>query len=267
MPDGSTFFRRATRPFLTAVMFLTRIPCPKWVTHEPADLARSTVYFPVVGVLVGGIGAGVFWSVHLVWSQLVALVVTLAVVAGSTGAFHEDGLADTFDGFGGGWTTEQVLSIMKDSRIGTYGVVSLGCVLALKVGALRALEPIGVVWALVLGHVLGRWSSLPLIWRYDYVRGDSGTAAPFAATITPVRLGVGTVLAFGVVGLGMGLQALPVIVTAVLVTGGAGVVFRRRIGGITGDTLGAANQFVELSTYLVLAADVSLFPKSFSLPI
>lgn len=237
-------------------MFLTRIPCPAWVTHNTADLAQSTVYFPVVGVLVGSIGAGVFWGTRLLWPPLIAVIVALATISWATGAFHEDGLADTIDGFGGGWMTEDVLSIMKDSRIGTYGVVGLVVVLALKVSALWTLEPMGVVWALIAGHVLGRWSSLPLIWRYDYVRDTSATGQPFAATVTPFRLALGSVFAVGVVAVGLRAHALPVLAVALTVTGLAGLVFRRQIGGITGDTLGAANQLVELSTYLVLAVDI-----------
>ena len=260
MPNRPSLFRRLTRPFLTAVMFLTRIPCPAWVTHAPADLARSTVYFPVVGILVGGVGAGVFWSVRLLWPPFIAVVAALAAGVWVTGAFHEDGLADTVDGFGGGWTPEDVLSVMKDSRIGTFGVVALLFVLVAKGAALVALNPAGVAWALIAGHVLGRWSSLPLIWQYDYVRDNSATVPPAAATITPARLAVGTVVAVGVVMLGLGQRALPVLGGAVLVTGLCGVVFRRRIGGITGDTLGAANQLVELSTYLLLAAEMPAVP-------
>lgn len=255
MPHDQSLFRRVTRPFFTAVMFLTRLPCPAWVTHDPADLARSTVYFPVVGILVGGLGAGVFWGIHLLWAPLTAIIAALAAIAWITGAFHEDGLADTFDGFGGGWTTEDVLAIMKDSRIGTFGVVGLVFVLAAKGAALTALDPTNVVWALIAGHVLGRWSSLPLIWRYNYVRDESATVPPAAATITPTRLALGTAIAVGVVAFGLGRQAVPVLGGAVLVTALCGRVFWRRIGGITGDTLGAANQLVELGTYLVLAAD------------
>ncbi len=211
-----------------------------------------------MGILVGGIGAGVFWGAQLLWPPIIAILAAMAAVARATGAFHEDGLADTFDGFGGGWTTETILSIMKDSRIGTYGVVALVLVLAAKVTALASLDPMSVVWALIAGHVLGRWSSLPLIWQYEYVRDESSTGKPFAATVTPGRLAVGTILAFGVVALVLRGQAVPVLIGTLLVTALSGLFFRRQIGGITGDTLGAANQLVELSTYLALAADLPL---------
>ncbi len=253
MFDVQARFRKAVRPFLTAVMFLTRLPCPAWVTHDPADLARSTVYFPVVGALVGGIGAGAFFGAHLLWPPIVALIVSLAVVTWSTGALHEDGLADTVDGFGGGWTADDVLSIMQDSRIGTFGVLGLVFVIAAKLAALATMAPVGVAKALVAGHVLGRWSSLPLIWRYDYVREASATSTPLSWGVTSPRLVLGTVGAAAIVALVLQAQALPVVGAALFVTGLAGWIFRRRIGGITGDTLGAANQVVELSVYLVLA--------------
>jgi adenosylcobinamide-GDP ribazoletransferase len=147
---------------------------------------------------------------------------------------------------------------MKDSRIGTYGVVALVLVLAAKVAALASLAPMSVAWALIAGHVLGRWSSLPLIWQYEYVRDESSTGKPFAATVTSGRLAVGTILAFGVVALVLRGQAVPVLIGTLIVTALSGLFFRRQIGGITGDTLGAANQLVELSTYLALAADLPL---------
>lgn len=252
MFDVQARFRKAVRPFLTAVMFLTRLPCPRWVTHDSVDLARSTVYFPVVGALVGGIGAGVFLGAHLIWPPIVALIVALAAVTWSTGALHEDGLADTVDGFGGGWTEEDALSIMKDSRIGTYGVLGLLFVVAAKLAVLATMTPIGIVKALVAGHVLGRWSSLPLIWQYEYVREASATSTPIAWSVTSFRLVLGTVGAAAIVALVLQAQALPVLGAALCVTGLAGWFFRRSIGGITGDTLGAANKVVELSTYLVL---------------
>lgn len=250
---GPRWARRQLRAFLTGVMFLTRLPCPAWVGHDADYLARSTVYFPVIGFLVGAVGAAAFWVANLFWSPLVALVAALTATVWLTGAFHEDGLADAFDGFGGGWTKDEMLAIMKDSRLGTYGAVALVLTLAGKLGALAALTPGDVVRALLAGHLLGRWSTLPLVWRYAYVREKSATGSLFAASVTPGRLALGTAFA-GVVAAGvLGWQAVPVLATAAAVTGVAGWFFRRQIGGITGDCLGAANQLVELSVYLALA--------------
>jgi len=250
--------RDQLRVFFTALMFLTRIPCPRWVGHAPETLARSTVYFPVVGVVVGLWGAGIYWLALLGWPSWVAAALATAGTVWLTGAFHEDALADACDGFGGGWGKEQILAIMKDSRVGSYGVVGLALALAAKLGALASFTAPDAARALVAAHVLGRWSSLPLIYRYEYVRegaaGESrATGKPFAASVTVPRLASGTAIAVAVTAAALGARALPALAAAAVVTAVGGRYFRRAIGGITGDCLGAANQMVELATYLVLA--------------
>lgn len=260
------------RIFFTALMFLTRIPCPSWVGFQPDWLGRSTVYFPLVGLIVGLLGAAAFWGASWLWpsSVLVAAVAAVAATARVTGAFHEDALADAFDGFGGGHERDRVLEIMKDSRVGSYGALALALAVIARVAALASLAEISpwrVTAALVAGHVLGRWSSLPLIYRYEYARESSGKSKPFAAGVTGPRLAAGTVLTVLIAGTALGLLAIPALLVAALVTALAGRYFRRRIGGITGDCLGAANQIVELATYLCLAAaplrDVAGFPAGF----
>jgi adenosylcobinamide-GDP ribazoletransferase len=251
-----TGVREQLRAFFTALMFLTRIPCPRWVGYEPELLARSTVYFPAVGVIVGLWGAALYGAASFGWTPLVAAALSTAGTAWLTGAFHEDALADACDGFGGGQDTARILTIMKDSRVGAYGVVGLGLALLTKVAALASLD-VGVAGrALVAGHVLGRWSSLPLIWGYAYVRDTEGKSKPFAASVTAPRLVLGSVAAAGAVAVAFqgraGLIA-GALVSAGAITGVAGRYFRRQIGGITGDCLGAANQVVELATYLVVA--------------
>ena len=241
------------RAFAAGIQFLTRIPTPAAATHDANDLARSTPYFPLIGAIVGLFGAGLYWLALLGWPAFVAAALAVVGMIWMTGAFHEDALADACDGFGGGWDREQVLAIMKDSRIGSYGAVAVAIAVVLKVGALAALPPADAVRALVAAHVLARWSSLPLIWGLPYVRETSGVSKPFAASVTPARLAAGTAVAMAVLAVVLGTRALPVLVLAMVVTGLSGAYFRRRIGGITGDCLGAANQFVEVATYLALS--------------
>lgn len=245
------------RPFLTGLMFLTRVPCPQWVGNDPAHLARSTTYFPVIGALVGAAGALVFALASLGLSTMVAATLSTVATVWLTGAFHEDALADACDGFGGGWKKEQVLAIMKDSRVGSYGVVGLALVLMAKVAALASIGAAGgtmdVVRALVAAHVLCRWSSLPLIRWCDYVREAGSKSRPFAASVTDMRLAMGSVLAAGFVAMAVPHRAAAATLAGVAITTIAGRYFRRRIGGITGDCLGAANQVVELGVYVVLA--------------
>lgn len=249
------------RVALAAVTFLTRIPGPRSLEHDPARLARACVWFPLVGVGVGAVGAAVLWPAARLWSPLVAAVLSTAATVWLTGALHEDALADACDGFGGGWDRTQVLAIMKDSRVGSYGVVGLALVLLARVSALALLAESSVATAaraLVVAHALGRWSSLPLIRALPYARDDEARSRPFAASVTGSRLLVGSGAALAVVTLAlapMGLAAAGVtIAAAMLVTALAARYFRRRLGGMTGDCLGAANQLVELATYLVLAS-------------
>jgi len=257
--NPTTGWRGALRPFLTGVMFLTRIPCPAWVGHDAEYLARSTVWFPFIGALVGIWGGAFYLAGRAGWAApVIAVLLSTVATVWLTGAFHEDALADACDGFGGGWSKDDILRIMKDSRVGSYGVAGLVLVMGLKVAALSALSPGDALRALVAAHVLGRWSSLPLIWGYEYVRETSATGKPFAASVTPARLVLGSVMAALLAGLALGLRAVPAALVVLAVTWLAGRYFRRWIGGITGDCLGAANQVAEMSVYLVLAFDPQL---------
>jgi adenosylcobinamide-GDP ribazoletransferase len=245
--------REQLRAFIAAVQFLTRIPVPTSVVYDPVDLARSTAYFPAVGLIVGLFGAGVYRLAVLGWPPFVAATLAVAGTILLTGAFHEDALADAFDGFGGGWSREQVLAIMKDSRVGSYGAVAVAAAVVLRVGTLAAVAPDDVVRALVVGHVVARWSSLPLIWWFPYGRETPGTGKSFAASVTPRRLAAGTAVTILVATVAVGGRAFPVLAIGAIVVVACGRYFKARIGGITGDCLGAANQLVEMATYLTLA--------------
>jgi adenosylcobinamide-GDP ribazoletransferase len=249
------------RVAMTALTFLTRIPGPQMLHDDPALLVRSTAWFPAIGVVVGGAGAAVLALAALGWPPTEATVLSTAATVWLTGALHEDALADACDGFGGGWEPAQVLAIMKDSRVGSYGVVALALVLLAKVAALSALAGTAVhvaARALIVAHTLGRWSSLPLIRGLPYVREDGGKGRSFAASVTTPRLVLGSTWAIAVTVLALaplGARAVVVaLVGAMTATALAGRYFRRRLGGMTGDCLGAANQLVELVTYLVLAS-------------
>lgn len=239
-------------PFLAACTFLTRLPLPVDPFDE-ATLARSSIWFPVVGAMVGGIGGLMLALAAQTWPPFVAAVLSLLATVLLTGAMHEDALADAADGFGGGRTREHVLEIMRDSRIGSYGTVALVLALSARIGCLAAMAPVEGVRALVAAHVLARWSSLPLMLALPYARSQ-GSASPFVGAVTKSSLVRGTLLAGLVVAPALAWRALPAAFAAVVVTVLAGRYFRRRLGGITGDCLGAANQVVELTTYLTLLA-------------
>ncbi len=238
--------------FLAAVMFLTRLPVSRFVVYEPHYLAASTVYFPIVGALVGALGSLALWLALNVFSPALAVLFSMLTTVLLTGAFHEDGLADSADGFGGGTTKERVLDIMKDSRIGTYGAVALWFAFTMKFYALVELIAIDrwlAIKTLVVAHTLGRASSLWLIYRYPYVRSESSTSKPFAESVTPMRLSVGTGFSLAVSVALFGWNALILQAFSAGVIFLCGAYFHKRIGGITGDALGAANQTTELMSY------------------
>lgn len=242
------------RIFLASVGFLTRIPVSSRVGFDPAWLARGTPYFPLVGLVVGGLVATFFLGFCLVVPFRLALALALGLAVGVTGAFHEDGLADTLDGLGGGRGRDEALLIMKDSRVGTYGAVGLVLALLVSFVALSELSPPQVARTLVTAHVLGRWSSLPLIWRYPYLHPPGAEAKPFAASVTGARLWVGSLLAAVLVTVFLGWRGAIAGAGALVVTVASGLLYRRRIGGITGDCLGATNKCVEVGTYVLLAS-------------
>ena len=132
--------RRELGYFLGAVGFFTRLPVPGWVGHSAAALSQCARYFPAVGLLVGGIGALVYWLALHLWPQPVAVLLSMAATIYATGAFHEDGLSDTADGLGGGWDKARILAIMKDSRVGSYGVVALVLALLGKFALLSGID-------------------------------------------------------------------------------------------------------------------------------
>jgi adenosylcobinamide-GDP ribazoletransferase len=257
------FLRSQLRALAAAFTFMTRVPLGALASHDPADLPASATYFPVVGLAVGLVGGAAYALAIRLWPVPLAIVLSMCATVLMTGAFHEDALADAFDGFGGGWSREQVLAIMKDSRVGSYALVGVALTLATKFAALDTIASAGaaldVVRALVVAHVLARWSSLVLIRRYPYLRpaADAERASagrPFVAGVTTTQLVVATMITLLILDLAIGWLALAPLVVGVLVTAGAGWYFHRRLGGITGDALGAANQIVEVCVYLTLAA-------------
>lgn len=242
------------RLLLTAVQYFTRVPVPQWVGHSTAQLNGATRYFPAVGLAVGGIAAASLWALSMVFPVMLAAVMSTAIGICITGAFHEDGLADTIDGLGGGYTRERALEIMKDSRVGTFGVLALILVLGMKVFALAALPTELAVAASIAGHALSRWCAVLLVWRLPYVRLDDSTRAkPVVERIRLADVAIAGV--FGIVPLILcGVHALAGIVAAMLTVLQLGRWYQRRLGGYTGDTLGATQQFAEVAFYLAVLA-------------
>lgn len=256
--------KKELRIFFTALMFLTRLPVPRFTDHSPEYLQKSSRYFPLVGCIVGGISTGVL----LLFMQVLSLDLSIlaAMIAGilTTGAFHEDGFADVCDGFGGGWTKEKILDIMKDSRLGTYGTTGLVFILAGKFLLLRELLPlIGHVYAgsfgwtvlasVLAAHAASRFMSVASIQFYPYVTpDDQSKSKPSAAhKLTPTAFVVAFVFAI------LPFCFLPALLLAVfpvlfLATFLLNRYFTKSIGGHTGDCLGAVQQSTELLCYFTM---------------
>jgi adenosylcobinamide-GDP ribazoletransferase len=269
---GSPLMRPALhelRLAAVALQFLTRVPVPRWVGFEPAWLHQCVRHFPLVGALVGAWGAAVLWAALWLWPPLVASLLSLIATVWLTGAFHEDGLADTCDGLGGSVSRERSLEIMKDSRIGTYGAVALVLALGLKVATVSALSSADLalaLTALVWSHAASRAAPVVLVWRLPYA-GDAehAKAKPLATQVAPA--GVVVALAW-VLLLSLGawwataaatsatlVLALPLAaMAAALATAACARWLRRRLGGFTGDTLGATQQIVEGASLLAWLA-------------
>ncbi len=279
------------RLFLIALQFFTRVPVPARVGFQPEWLNQSARYFPLVGACVGAVGAGVLWAASVVWPPAVAVGLSMVATMFVTGGFHEDGLADTFDALGGAVSRERALEIMKDSRIGSYGALALVMVLGLKAAALVALMSMPSLMAmpsltflslpgsmqspaiasvlalplalptLLFAHTASRAAATTLIFALPYA-GDvaHAKAKPLAQRISAGGLVVAWVSTLVVGALIAACYGLPLgwfvagVAAAALGCAASGAWLRHRLGGTTGDGLGATQQITELLMLLAALA-------------
>jgi len=243
-----------------ALQFFTRVPVPRWVGFESDWLHQSARHFALIGVIVGAVAAAVLWAASWVLPLPVAVLLSMAATMLLTGGFHEDGWADTCDGLGGAVSRERALEIMKDSRIGAYGAMGLLMMLALKAATLTSLPAAWGCAALLLGHTASRAASTALI-RFLPYAGDieHAKAKPLAQRISAGGLVVScgwALLVAGGLAMCQPLWRIPVAAGLLISVLGATFCarwFRRRLGGVTGDTLGATQQLTELLLLLVWA--------------
>ena len=261
--------------FFTAVQFLTRIPVPgamcATMENHQAALRASIIYFPLVGVLIGVFTTVTFCAANFFWSTWVAAILAIAVEAFLTGAFHEDALADATDALGAGWTRDQVLAILKDSRHGTYGVLALVLGVSLRIALISNLSWSMAWLAIPFSAGLGRWSILILMRRLEPIH-DRHTMArdvgskPSGSTI--LWGAISPILSFGIALSCFCTVNAEVSTTVILINACFGFVLalvfsllmtwyyaslvRRRVGGVTGDFLGANCYLVQLVTLLAM---------------
>ncbi|MFZ2842633.1 adenosylcobinamide-GDP ribazoletransferase [Psychrobacter sp.] len=256
------------RLILVATQFLTRLPVPQFSHYNPQWLHQSSRHFPAVGLLVGLLCASVFWLASILFTPLIAAVMSTVFGIKLTGAFHEDGLADSCDGLGGGLTRERTLEIMKDSRLGTYGVLGLVSALLLKVSLLAAMPLSVAIVALIIGHTASRLFCISLLTLLPYGGEiEHAKAKPMAQQLTPLQGLYSSgwlILAIMLVTLifpktmqqiGLGQWSLT-LVSALVATDYMRRLLRRRLDGYTGDGLGATQQLSEIAIYVGLAASI-----------
>ena len=248
-----TIAQREFRALWSALLYFTRLPLPCPAGFVEADLRRAAGYWPLTGAGVGLVVGGVYWlSLKALPADLAA---GLALTSGLllTGAMHEDGLADVCDGLGGATTKDRALEIMKDSATGVFGALGLIVSIGLRWRLLVSLPPTQVVALTVATHTASRAAAASLMATHDYVRQGPSKARPLAQRLTPGRLAL-------VVLLGLAPMAfLPVRFwfsltgpcLAVLLLGRW---FHQRLGGYTGDCLGATQQLGEVAFLLLAVA-------------
>ena len=251
---------RELQIFLAALMFFTRIPGVTWIEQPEEHFKQAPRYFPLIGWIIGAIGAGVIWGGSLIFPLPLAVLLSMTATIILTGAIHEDGFADVCDGFGGGWTKAQILEIMKDSRVGLFGVIGIVLLVGMKFLCLISLPREVLLMAVVSGHSLSRFVSISFMYTHEYAREDATSKAkPVVKQMTVKEL-----LFAGVIGI------IPLIAFVLIysqlkayIIGGivvwivrwmSGRYFTRWIGGYTGDCLGAVQQLTEVMFYLVLVA-------------
>ncbi|WP_298908589.1 adenosylcobinamide-GDP ribazoletransferase [uncultured Psychrobacter sp.] len=269
-PSVGKFIKHEWRLLLVAVQFLTRLPVPQFANYNPQWLHQSSRHFPAVGLLVGLLCAGVFWLGSILFTPLVAAVISTAFGIKLTGAFHEDGLADSCDGLGGGLTRERTLEIMKDSRLGTYGVLGLVSALLIKISLLASMPLSVAIVALIIAHTASRLLCISLLALLPYGGEiEHAKAKPMAQQLTPFQgllssgwlllAGVLVVLLFPHTVQQIGIwQWLLVLLLGIVATDYMRRLLYRRLEGYTGDGLGATQQLSEIAIYIGLAASIPL---------
>lgn len=234
---------------LLAFQFMTRIPI-RGLPHRVGGLAHAAKFFPVVGLAIGLLTAGIHWLLVPYVPRQVLAMLLLSFLVVITGALHEDGLADSADGLVGGLSKEQVLEIMRDSRIGTYGAIAIALSLLWRFVLIANIAPARLPSNLIVASVLCRWTSLPLGFFLPYARAEDGLGGYIAGRLPISSFLWGTFFALlSVIAVLRRASLWPWLITIALTITSA-FYFRRRIRGVTGDCLGATNQVTEIAIYM-----------------
>lgn len=237
--------------FFLALGYFSRIPMPKWISYSAENLNHASRYFTLVGWLLGLCVAGIYYLGHQLFSVNISIWLCISASLILTGAFHEDGLADTADGLGGGFTREKKLAIMKDSRIGTYGACALLMALFGKYILLQ--ETNNLLIAIPVAYALSRIVASSLLFTMNTAsEPDTEKTKPLAKSQsrTDMLILIGSALpVFFLINIK---SALLLLLVLIILRYTFQVYFNRHLDGVTGDCLGAAQQISELCIYLLL---------------
>ena len=247
--------RSIIKRFIIALQFLTIIRVVRHLRLEPEELGRSMGFFPAVGLLIGLILVFINTILLRFLPNSVVDGILIATLIILTGALHMDGLADTIDGMTGGRTKEEVLRIMRDSRTGAIGVVGVTMTLLLKYMSLIHIPPEMKNHVLIIMPVIGRCSMVQASFFTGYARSDSGIGLPFTHHVRRTEFILAMISGFFISMILLGIDGLIIITVIIVSTLSLMALYRRKIGGNTGDTYGATN---EINEVLVLILALSL---------
>jgi adenosylcobinamide-GDP ribazoletransferase len=237
--------------FIIGLQFLTQLPIRN-ERFKSQHIANSYYFYPVIGFLIGVSAVVIRRILMTVFPLSFSIVLVLAFLIWISGGFHEDGLADVADGMGGGWTRDDRLRIMKDSRIGAFGASILMLVLLAKYTALTSMSAARLDASIVTAQMLGRWAFLPM--GYFNRHAQEGLGSEFMKSLTAKAVAVASFISVAVTIAICRIQGPLALVACVIIMIFASIYFRRRIGGVTGDCFGATFQFVEIATYAAFLA-------------
>jgi adenosylcobinamide-GDP ribazoletransferase len=240
------------KDFLQALSFLTILPFGRILPSEDKELARSMAFFPLVGLLIGLLLAIGYYLFSFIIPKSLTLWLTLGLLAFLTRGLHLDGFADTMDGLASGGSKERILEVMRDSRIGAFGVISLILLIGAKYLALDQIPPKSIPYSIMLMAVVGRNSMVLVCFRSPYARSGQGLGKPFTENLGAREIALSSGSTFGMALFLTGVKGIWVFLGVCIFTLAYRFFFIKRLGGVTGDILGAANEMVELLCLILL---------------
>lgn len=242
--------RRLVRGFLGAIQFLTRLPVPQY-GPEPLPLSSTALYLPFVGALLGLAAFALEETLNSHLGPVAAATAAVLFLALITGALHEDGLADCADGLGGGRTREHALTIMRDSRIGSYGALAIAGSLLARVALIAEIAPSRALTYFVCAECLSRWTVLPLGYLPPARTEDAapGQGARIAGQLSTVGVTASTLVCAALTVSLLRADWWKPWLACALVTSASAIYLRHRIGGVTGDCFGAVIQVAATAVY------------------